>query len=405
MKALAAPLVHREFRLLWLAQLGSDLGDWIGRVALSILIFERTGSAFTTALVTTVSVLPYVGLGPFLTARLSRFHRRSVLVGSDLGRAVLFALLAVSLPIPVLLVITFLAGCLSPPFEAVRSAAVPTTVPPEDFGDANALMTLTLEAALLLGYAAGGGLVAIVGVRPALLVNAASFLLSALLLTRLHLPGEDARRAHEQVTVRSGVRAVLNDPFVRRFVWTYSIAGGCALIPEALGPVLVEGELGRGPALVGLLAAAVPLSVIFTTIIVPRRGTDTVLLRSAATMSLIGCGTAAAVFAFKPDLPFIFLPFLAVGVTFTSRIPGTQVVGVRLDDHLRANAYAVISACIAAGQAVVPLGAGLLARSIGVRHAAAWCLLGAALISAYAAIFPPRRAPSHAVPVGVRTPR
>jgi hypothetical protein len=122
-------------------------------------------------------------------------------------------------------------------------------------------------------------------------------------------------------------------------------------------------------------------------------------------MSLIGCGTAAVVFALKPDVPFIFLPFLAVGVTFTSRIPGNQVVGLRLDDHLRANAYAVISACIAAGQAVVPMGAGLLARSIGVRHAAAWCLLGAALISAYAAIFPPRRAPSHAVPVGVRTPR
>src|SRR4051812_14869789 len=105
LRALRRPLQHREFRLLWMAQVGSDLGDWIGRVALSILVFERTGSAVTTALVTTVSVLPYVGLGPVLTAKLSRFHRRSVLVGSDLGRAALFALLAVPFPIPVLLVL------------------------------------------------------------------------------------------------------------------------------------------------------------------------------------------------------------------------------------------------------------------------------------------------------------
>jgi predicted MFS family arabinose efflux permease len=382
---------------LWLAQLGSDLGDWIGRVALAILIFERTGSAFTTALVTTLSVLPYVGLGPILTSKLSRFHRRSVLVGSDLGRAVLFALLAVSLPVPLLLVITFVAGCLSPPFEAVRSAAVPTTVPPEQFGDANALVTMTVEGALLVGYAAGGGLVALVGVRPALLVNALSFLVSALLLTRLDLQGEEARRAIEPPTVRAGVRAVLDDPFVRRFVWIYTIAGGCALIPEALGPVLVQGELGRGPGLVGLLAAAVPLSVIVTTIVVPRTGSDTSLLRAAAVMSAFGCGTAAVLFAAKPDVPYIFLPFLAVGVTFTSRIPGTQVVGLRLDDHVRANAYAVISACIAAGQAAIPLGAGLLARSFGVRSAAGLFLIGAALLSGWAALFPPRRAPSHRV--------
>ncbi|MEY2456133.1 MAG: hypothetical protein QOK06_1227, partial [Acidimicrobiaceae bacterium] len=86
-KALQAPLEHRDFALLWLSLLSSNLGDWIGRVALSILVFDRTGSAFSTAMVMTVSVLPFVGLGPYLTAKASRYHRRSVLVGSDLGRA------------------------------------------------------------------------------------------------------------------------------------------------------------------------------------------------------------------------------------------------------------------------------------------------------------------------------
>jgi hypothetical protein len=187
------------------------------------------------------------------------------------------------------------------------------------------------------------------------------------------------------------VRAVLEDRLVRRFVWMYMIAGGCALIPEALGPALVQGELNRGPALVGLLAAVVPVSVIVTTLAVPRRGSDAELLRSAAVLSAVGCGFAAVLFALKPDVPFIFLPFLAVGVTFTSRVPGTQMVGSRLDDRVRANAYSVISACMAAGMAIIPLFAGLLARSVGVRDAAAWFLLGAALINVYALAVPPGR--------------
>jgi MFS family permease len=186
---------------------------------------------------------------------------------------------------------------------------------------------------------------------------------------------------------------VLDDELVRRFVWTYMIAGGCALIPEALAPALVQGELGRGPALVGLLAAVVPVAVIFTTVAIPRHGDDEALLRSAGMLSAVGCGLAAVVFALKPDMPYVVLPFLAVGITFTSRVPGTQMVALRLDDRVRANAYAVISACMAGGMAVIPLVAGLFVQYIGVRHTAAVFLFGAAMVSVYAVLFPPARAP------------
>ncbi len=402
--ALAAPLRHREFRLLWLAQLASDLGDWIGRVALSIVVFERTGSAFTTALVTTVSVLPYIGLGPYLTARFSRYHRRSVLVGSDLARALLFALIALPFGVNALLALAFVAGCLTPPFQATRSAAVPTVLPRKTFGDGVALMTITAEAALLLGYAAGGGLVAVLGAQPALLANSASFLLSALFLSRLHLTDEDDRRTDRAVTVRSGIRTVLDDPFVRRYIWTYTIVGGCAVIPETLAPALIQGELGEGPTLVGLLSAAVCASIILTALVAPRSGSDTALLRSASLLALLGCGLGAGLFALELGVPGVVLPFLAVGIALTSRVPGTQVVGTRVDDIQRANVYSVALACIAAGQAFIPLGAGAVAQSIGVQHASAWFLLAATLVSAVTFLRPPRGEPSPSVRSGATTP-
>jgi hypothetical protein len=81
----------------------------------------------------------------------------------------------------------------------------------------------------------------------------------------------------------------------------------------------------------------------------------------------------------------------------TSRVPGTQVVGTRIDDLQRANVYSVSYACIAAGQAFIPLGAGALAQSIGVQHASAWFLLAAAVLSALTFLRPPRREPSHAI--------
>src|SRR5437868_6853906 len=84
--SLSAPLRHRSFRLLWSAQILSELGDWAGRLALAILVAERTGSTTLTALVTSASVLPYLGPGQLFAVWTNRFPRRSVIIVSDLSR-------------------------------------------------------------------------------------------------------------------------------------------------------------------------------------------------------------------------------------------------------------------------------------------------------------------------------
>ena len=61
-------LEHRDFRLLWSAQILSELGDWAARVALAVLVHNRTGSKVLTAAVTGVGLLPWIGLGQALAA-------------------------------------------------------------------------------------------------------------------------------------------------------------------------------------------------------------------------------------------------------------------------------------------------------------------------------------------------
>src|SRR5689334_19187821 len=107
---LRAPLRYRNFRLIWLAQLASELGDWAGRLALAVIVEQRTGSALMVALVTAATIAPFVGIGQALSARLERFPRKRVLVFADLGRAIIFSSLALPVAPWVLLVGAFAAG-------------------------------------------------------------------------------------------------------------------------------------------------------------------------------------------------------------------------------------------------------------------------------------------------------
>src|SRR5687768_15976802 len=100
-----APLRYRDFRLLWSAQVFSELGDWAGRLALAVVVAEQTGSTFLTALVTSASVLPYIGIGQLAAAYVNRFPRRTTIIATDLGLAVLFATLAIEMLIAPILIL------------------------------------------------------------------------------------------------------------------------------------------------------------------------------------------------------------------------------------------------------------------------------------------------------------
>jgi len=115
-----------EFRALAAAGLLSAVGDQVARVALSVLVFDRTSSALLTALTYALTFLPAVIGAPLLSGLADRRPRRQLMVGLDLIRAALVAAMAVpGLPLPILLALLVVVNVAESPFDGARAALVP----------------------------------------------------------------------------------------------------------------------------------------------------------------------------------------------------------------------------------------------------------------------------------------
>lgn len=374
-RELSGPLAIKDFRLAWIAQLASELGDWAARLALSVLVLERTDSALLAGLVTTVSVLPWVGIGQVLATLGDRFPRRSVLITSDLVRAGLFALMALPLPVPVLLVATFAAGLATPPFQAARSALIPEILPEEQYGDGLALAQVTGNLAVLLGYLAGGGMVALAGAHGALLLNAATFALSALALTRMR-GGRTARQTRAvAVQLKSAFATLRGDTLVFRAALMVALTSFGAIAAEALVVVYAEDQLGGRASIAGLLAATIPVGTVVGAAFIPRRGDGDRLVRIAALVGVIGSTVAGAAFLAAPGLPVALVPYLATGVVFAVIVPSNVVVGRRVPSDVRASVFGYLQGSLMAASALGAAVAGSLAEAVGVGPACAIALL------------------------------
>src|SRR6476661_9500064 len=93
---LTEPLDDRSVRRLWYARTISEAGNWAARIALTLYVFARTGSPLAATAVTTVSLLPHLGIGQVLGTLADRFPHRRVMVVSEVVRGLLFGLLALT---------------------------------------------------------------------------------------------------------------------------------------------------------------------------------------------------------------------------------------------------------------------------------------------------------------------
>src|SRR6059058_5154630 len=122
-------LANREFRALYVAQALSVGGDQLARIAVAVLVFERSHSPFLTAASFAISYLPWVVGGPLLAGYADRLPRRSVMVVCDLVRALLVLAVAIpAIPLAGLLVLVALVSLMEPPFAAARAALLPDVV-------------------------------------------------------------------------------------------------------------------------------------------------------------------------------------------------------------------------------------------------------------------------------------
>jgi len=355
----------REFRLLWLAQVQSLLGDQLARVALSVLVYDRTSSALATAVVYALSFLPAL-LGSVLLGPLAdRLPRRALLVGADLVRAAVVAVMVLpGLPVAVLAALLVLAVLVGAPWQAAESALVVDILTTEDYALGLGLRSATGQAAQLVGFAVGGVAVAAVGARGALSVDAVTFLISAVLI-RLGVrnrpasahpgdaPTDPARRW------LGGARMVLRDRRLRLLL-CLSWVLGLLVVPEGLAAPYAQ-ALGGGPRTVGLLLAAGPAGVLVGTVLYARwlsAPTRAALLgpfAAAAGLPLLACVST-------PGLAITCLLWALSGAFTAYQVQVvTEFVGI-IAPSIRGQGISIASAGLLAAQGIGLLAGGVITQ-------------------------------------------
>jgi len=189
---------NRNFRRLWLAQIVSEIGDWFYTLSIYTLLLQLTGHAGSVALALVLQVLPQTLAGPTAGVVNDRIKRKHVMIAADLIRFVIVLLMLlvrsasmVWVVYPLLLAETTMAAF----FEPARSAVIPNIAEEGEVLVANTLSSATWSVNLLIGASVGGVVAAFLGRDAAFVLNALSFLASAILISGMRFAEPHAESA------------------------------------------------------------------------------------------------------------------------------------------------------------------------------------------------------------------
>lgn len=237
---------NRNFRMLWLGQMVSELGDWLSTVALLNLLLELTGRAQSVALFFIVIHIPGMFIGPIAGVLVDRLDRKRLMIIMDLIRAILvLGYLVVRSRDQIWLVYLIAAAQVSMVtfFEPARTAAVPNICKPREWVSANAIGSITWSTVLAVGAAVGGVVTAAFGRDACYILDSISFLCSACFISRISVRLEANR---SELPLLQGMSTAFRD-----------IIEGIAYIkkrPGVLGTLLVKTAWGAAGGTVLLLS-------------------------------------------------------------------------------------------------------------------------------------------------------
>jgi MFS family permease len=384
-------LADPEYRSLFAADGLSVVGDQVTRIAVALLVLERTGSALAASATYAASYLSWLLGGPVLSSLADRLPRRRVLLGCDLARAGLVALLAVpGLPLPLLFLLLTVVGLLAPPFEAARSALLADVLDGERYVVGTALSSGLANAGQLVGFLVGGALVALLGTSGALLVDAGTFLLSAALVAAgvraRPVPRGDEPPGRLRSELAAGVRLVRGSPVLRGLLGWAVLSAAVVAPAEGLAVVLAR-DAGGGPLAGGVLTAAVPAGYLVGVWAVLR-------LPAERRRPLFPALTAvsAVLLALTPlvgSLPLLVVLWVLAGTGTALHLVANAAFVQAVPPHLRGRAFGVAGTALTASQGLVLLAAGALAEVTGAATAVA-AVSAIALLVLLCAVLRPR---------------
>ena len=272
-----------EFRSLWLAQVLSVAGDQLARVAMTVLVFDQTRSAFWSALTYAVTLVPWIFGGLALSGLADRLPRLPLMVGCDVARLALVAVMALlsvryaaGTGLLILVGLLFVVTLLDSPFKAARSAMMPDILTGDLYVLGVAVSQTALQGGMVAGFALGGILVAALHVSGALGLDAATFATSALLVQfgvrrRPSAAAVSTRGGSRLGEIAAGVRLVFGRGVLRTLVlfgWLVTFY----VVPMGLAAPLASRLHDSLPLAVttGLIFAAGPLGTMIGAILFSR---------------------------------------------------------------------------------------------------------------------------------------
>lgn len=213
---------NRNLRLLWIAQIVSEMGDWFYSVAIFSFLLELTGSAQMVAYAFLMQVLPQVFMAPSAGVINDRISRRKVMMFADWCRAgIVLAMMLVRTKsmLPLLYALLFLETICWALFEPGHRAVIPNITAPDEIPVANALASATWSVNFALGAGLGGLVLVSFGRETVFIVNSLSFVASALLIRAMrfaephaeNLPPLHARELFDFSPIAEGILYVRRD--------------------------------------------------------------------------------------------------------------------------------------------------------------------------------------------------
>jgi MFS family permease len=395
----------QSFRLLALATVGSALGTWLAFVALTIDVYDRTGSAVWVSALLIADFLPAIVIGLAAGALVDRLPRRRLMIASDLARFAIFAVLPLANDPALIVALAAVAGFATGFFRPALYAGLPNLLPDEDLPHANSLLQTIENLAWAVGPIVGGVLVAATSPDSAYWINAVTFLVSAALLA-----GIPDRLLHAAPALGRGYWRDIADGFAlvkgSRALLTVLTAWNVVMLASAgvnVAEVVLAkdafdaGDFGYG-LLVGATGVGLALGSFLAGSLLEHRAIATVY---ATSIALVSVGMAGA--AGSPNVWFAAVCVAVLGTGNGAAVVCNALLVQRgAPDELRGRAFTLL---MSSNYVVLGLGmvaAGPLTDELGPRTV--WAIAGAlAAVAAIVGLFLARGVGVRAQPVADRT--
>jgi MFS family permease len=272
-------LLTKDFGLIWLSQLVSQVGDGISNLALLWFVYSITGSPVKTTIIGLLHTIPPIVLGPFIGVYVDRLPKKFFLIGANVFRAVLIGIIPCTVStdtftVNLLYVLVLLDAVAMATFSPALTSSVPLIVSRAQFTAANALIQSTTSLGIIFGPAVSGIGIALFGSQEVLCLNGATYLVSALCLGLVRLGTVRSSAGPTKIggslwhDLTEGLAFVMTKQrIILLLILTAACYGFGASALTTLFPVFANKLLGLGPVEVGYLWSALGVGLLVMSIV------------------------------------------------------------------------------------------------------------------------------------------